>query len=471
MRSTAKQSSEEPDDAGGFGAPVPGLILVFSGHSPKWGVFPIKDGEIVLGRESLAASTQDSRISRAHTRVFARDGWLHAEDLESRNGTYVDGSLLAASESRPIKHCLRIGDTLFLLAKDIRPYQRAEVQTEAGRVLGPKLRRIYGSIARLARMSSTLHISGETGVGKEDAARTFHSSIHKTPGPFIAVNCATVPEGLAERLLFGAKRGAFSGADADVPGYVQAAHGGTLFLDEVAELHSAVQAKLLRVLENREVQCLGAVRPIPVDLRICSASHASLRGQVAAGKLREDLYYRLGRPEVTIPALRDRREEIPWLIDSELLRIDGAPPPHFSFIEACLARSWPGNVRELLGEVRIAAQEAIGSGSRRLEGKHLAEAAGQAINVKAPPPSVLLESHVAPDAPAESLPRPREDDIQRSKMEELLLQTGGNVAKAARLLGMHRNSLRRLIERGEINCAQLPDLLSKKGGQPAPEKT
>jgi DNA-binding NtrC family response regulator len=481
--STLKQSglrggAEEPG-----GPPIPGLILIHSGTQALWSVLRLTNGELELGRDALAPRVQDARISRRHARVFlsAGDGRILAEDLGSLNGSSVDGRPLSAQGEEPIERCLRIGDTLFLVARDVRPFERNGLTVRGERVIGPRLAAAYLGIARFARSSSTLHLTGESGVGKEDAARSFHAATPKSAGPFIAVNCATIPESIAERLLFGTRRGAFSGATEDAQGHVQAAHGGTLFLDEVAELHSAVQAKLLRVLESREVQALGAVRPVPVDVRICSASHTPLRSHVASGRLREDLYYRIGRPEIRIPPLRERLEEIPWLIQGELRRLEGAPRPHPSFVEACLLRPWPGNIRELLVEVRAAAQEALAEGSPRIEARHLGAAAGQLIAIGKPapvqsPPDTGSGSAQAEDsgsAPAE--PSPSEDSnapsppppgasgaaaLTRAEVESVLQRTGGNVSRAARALGVQRNTLRRFLERHQIDPAALSGIIA-----------
>src|SRR5262249_28524018 len=161
----------------------------------------------------------------------------------------------------------------------------------------------------------------ESGSGKELAARAFHGYGGRGDQPFVAVNCAAIPEGLAERLLFGAKKGAYSGATADAEGYVSTANGGTLLLDENAQLDAAVQAKLLRVLETKGVMARGDWTPRPVDVRVCSGPHKSLREGVAKGRSREDLYFRMGRPEVSIPPICDRLEEIPWLVARELDRL------------------------------------------------------------------------------------------------------------------------------------------------------
>jgi DNA-binding NtrC family response regulator len=242
---------------------------------------------------------------------------------------------------------VRAGDSLLVAIRDTWSFERSGVRAVPGpgpafRVEGPLLQEVLRMVAQTARLGSMLHITGESGAGKEGVARAFHAAGPAPGGPFMAVNCATIPEGMAERLLFGTKRGAYSGADADADGYVQAAHGGTLFLDEVAELSPAVQAKLLRVLETGEVLPLGASRSRRVELRFCSATHRDLRAQVAAGKLREGLFFRIASPRVAVPPLRDRIEEIPWLLHRQIGETAPGLVTHVSLVEACLLRTWPG---------------------------------------------------------------------------------------------------------------------------------
>jgi transcriptional regulator with GAF, ATPase, and Fis domain len=284
-------------------------------------------------------------------------------------------------------------------------------------------------------------------------AQAFHRAGPRAARPLVPVNCAAIPHALAERLLFGARRGAYSGADADAIGYLQEADGGTLFLDEVAELDLQVQAKLLRVLESKEIMPLGASKPRTVDFALCSATSKDLRALVAAGTWREDLYFRIARPAVTLPALRDRPEEIPALIAHELARLPPpAPGAHISFVEQCLLRPWPGNARELLAEVRAAAQAPRGGG-HRLTARHLAETAGSvfsaaALDVPAAPPS---RDTSPPDPPQKRMPRI--DVAWRQRIEDALRANGGNITAAARALGLHRNQMRRLLERHGITPA------------------
>ncbi|AUX48859.1 uncharacterized protein SOCE26_104020 [Sorangium cellulosum] len=398
---------EGPADDGSAGAPVPGLVLIFSGDRPAFEVLPLAGGALLLGRGEVAGvRIDDKRMSREHARVAFDGRCFSVRDLDSRNGTAVDGEELRGERAGEALRIVRMGSSLFLLAADTRPY-RTGLAHGADMVMGPLLQRTFRTISRAARFGRVLHITGESGSGKELAARAFHAAGPAGAGPFVAVNGATLPEGMAERLLFGARRGAYTGA-VDALGYIQSAHGGTLFLDEVAELDPGVQAKLLRVLEAGEVLPLGELRPARVDVRLCSATLKDLRAQVAAGKLREDLYFRIGVPAVTLPPLRERPEEIPWLIDRAVQQVRAAVGasrgagagdeatlwPHTSLVEACLLRRWPGNVRELLAEVRAAAQLATEEGGAVLA-RHLSPTAGMAVG---PPPS----SEPAPRAAAPS---------------------------------------------------------------------
>ncbi|HET9934262.1 MAG TPA: sigma 54-interacting transcriptional regulator, partial [Polyangiaceae bacterium] len=334
----------------------------------------------------------------------------------------------------------RVGRSLLWGVADARPFADG-VQVDAqGLVRGGHSRRAWSEIELAAKAGTTLCLRGESGAGKELGARAFHEAAG-LPGsaPFIAVNCAAVPEGLAERLLFGARRGAYSGAVTDQLGYIQAANGGTLFLDEIAELDSRVQAKLLRVLESREVLPLGATRPERVELRVCVAAHADLREEVQAERFREDLYYRVGRPEVQIPPLRERIDELAWIAAGEIARVEPTLRASVRFLEACARRPWPGNVRELLGEVRRAAHRALRAGKAELSEEELDPEAGERLAERPSPDD--------DDAKPVTLP---EDE----RIEQALSESGGNVTQAARALGVHRNQLRRwLSKRGRGSSA------------------
>jgi len=428
------ETVEEPDVAAAPAEkPTPGLVLVCSAAGPAMRAAPIRGG-IELGRAAFAGSSlDDSRVSRRHARVaFDGAAWT-VVDLDSRNGTFVDGERVTGSVRVQKPRVVRVGRSSFIVADDVRRFQRTAIARRGAALVGPTLAEAWNQIERAAGFGDTLLVTGESGAGKELAARAFHAAGPRPTGPFVAVNCAAIPEGVAERLLFGTRRGAYSGATADAEGYVQAADGGTLFLDEIAELDAAVQAKLLRVLESKEVHALGAARARAVDVRVCSATH-DLRAAVGAGRFREDLFFRIGRPEVVLPPLRDRAEEIPWLVDAELARVRPGLSAHVTLVEACLCRRWPGNVRELLGEIRRAAHQALADERTSVEARDLAPTAG--IGFEAARAGASIAPSTAPG---------------RAAIEDALRANSGNVTGAARTLGMHRNQLRRLLAKTGID--------------------
>jgi len=229
-----------------------------------------------------------------------------------------------------------------------------ETPPGAPRLLGesPPILRARDMIAKLARSQAPVYITGESGSGKEVAARLIHNGSSRSDAPFVAVNCGAIPENLMESEFFGYKRGAFTGADSDKIGYVQAAEKGTLFLDEVGDLPLAMQVKLLRVIQEKKVRRVGDTHEEPMDVRIISATHRNLSDQVDAGQFRQDLFYRLNVIELKMPSLREIPEDIPLIVNEVLARLarqSGGTPPTFTD-EAMMALrryDFPGNVREL----------------------------------------------------------------------------------------------------------------------------
>jgi DNA-binding NtrC family response regulator len=216
----------------------------------------------------------------------------------------------------------------------------------------PGMQQVYSALQRVADTDVTVLLTGESGTGKELAARALHALSSRSEKPFVAVNCAAIPADLADATFFGARKGAFTGADRDRPGYFEAAAGGTLFLDEVGELPLDLQAKLLRVLQERKVTAVGDVDEIDVDVRLVAATNRDLQAEAAAGQFRQDLYYRLAVVPVHMPPLRERREDLPQLIEhltEALVRRHGCPRPSYPAVVTrwLLGHSWPGNVREL----------------------------------------------------------------------------------------------------------------------------
>jgi transcriptional regulator of acetoin/glycerol metabolism len=414
------------------GVPQPGLILVFAGGQPAMASLTLTEAPLLLGRGFMARVAEDDlAMSRRHAEVRRDKARLFVRDLDSRNGTWVDGARIQGEREITGARCLRVGGAIFVPSEDCRPLWQATVIVESdGTVVGPRLRETWDTIAREAQ-AGQLHIRGDTGTGKELAARHFHRASARARGPFVAVNCAAVPSALAERLFFGARKGAYSDA-ADAEGYLQAAHGGTLFLDEIAELPLELQAKLLRVVETREVVPLGATKPVPVDLGLVSATHHDLRERVAAGAFRADLFHRIGEPHVELLPLDERLEEVPWLVAGIVRGVDPELTVDVSLVEALLCRAWPGNVRELAAVVAAASRSVRAAGRTAVEGGDLGRAASAARSTSLGTPAA------------------RRADPGRAAIEEALRLHNGNIAAAARHLSTHRTQLRRWMQRHGI---------------------
>jgi transcriptional regulator with PAS, ATPase and Fis domain len=430
QRDSATGAAAEP-------AAIPGLVVVWSGARPALAVHRLGAAPVIIGRDLDGVDAADERISRRHASVRIADGGIAIADLDSRNGTVVDGARITGETWIAAPAVIRAGRTLAIAVRDAARFERAAIRNAGDAVVGPTLAPAWARIERAARTGDGLLVTGESGTGKELAARAYHAAAGRA-GELVAVNCAAIPEGVAERLLFGTRRGAYSGADRDAAGLLEAASGGTVFLDELGELDRDVQAKLLRALETREVLPLGAARPVRIDVRVVGATLRDLREEVGARRFRADLYHRVGRPEVRLPSLRDRREEIPWLVARAVGGVaagDGVAV-HHAVVEACLLRPWPGNTRELLGELRRAAHAAIDAGRHEVRLGDLDPLAGLML-----PDRAALGPAPAPARPA-ALRLPDRDAITAA-----LAAQGGNVSQAARDLGVHRNQLRRFLAR------------------------
>jgi len=310
----------------------------------------------------------------------------------------------------------------------------------------PVMQELFSLIQRLAPHAKVVLISGETGTGKELAARAFHQAGPRRSRPFIAINCSAVVATLFESELFGHVRGAFTGAVESKPGLFEAAQGGTLFLDEVGELPLAAQAKLLRALEYGEVQRVGSLQMKKVDVAVIAATNRDLRAEVAARRFRDDLFYRLNVVDVTLPPLRDRREDIPYLTAAFMrdcavrMRkpLNGLTPA----AERLLFNArWDGNVRELKNVVERACMLAEGAtiSERELAGAFGPDAPKPAAGARAAEPA----NHAA-DVP------PPLEAIEREHILDVLRQVKGNRLQAAKVLGISRRALYRRLERHQL---------------------
>jgi len=304
-------------------------------------------GRLVIGRDpECDIVLDDETISRRHAELERAGSALAIRDLHSKNGLFCDGMRCELSPLE-LGRVVRLGDCVALICAQV-PGDLGLTEV-APQLLGSHaLAQVVEQAQRAARSNATVLLHGETGTGKELFARLIHDASGRS-GPFVAVNCAALPETLIEAELFGHERGAFTGAERARPGLIREAASGTLFLDEVAELPLPTQAKLLRVLEGHEVLPLGRAQPIAVDLRVVCASHADLPALVAAGAFRGDLYARIEGVTLRLPPLRERRQDILELFLRLVERYRPGPRPSLSasFVEGLCAHDWPRNVRQL----------------------------------------------------------------------------------------------------------------------------
>jgi len=313
-----------------------------------------------------------------------------------------------------------------------------EETTESGTLSGrsPAFRRMIDWVRRVAASDLSVVIQGDSGTGKERVCGEIHRLSGRGQGPLVAVNCGTLPETLLEAELFGAVRGAYTGSDRDRPGLFRLADGGTLFLDEVADMPPAMQAKLLRVLQEQRVRPLGSAEEVKFDVRIVAASHRNLVEQVQDGCFRSDLYFRLSVLRVEVPPLRARLDDLPGLVldlAPRLLRETGLGPPRLSpgAWDVLLRHDWPGNIRELHS---VLARALILSGGKELSARHVGAATGPVLTA-----------------------RPSGRQLEREMILSALLSARGRIATAARSIGWSRQKLYRRIEALEIERPSFPD--------------
>lgn len=316
----------------------------------------------------------------------------------------------------------------------------------------PAMQAIKARICKVAPSMAPVLICGESGTGKELVAQAIHANSHRADGPWVAVNCGAIPEALIEAEFFGARKGAYTGAQADRDGFFQAAHGGTLFLDEIGELPLALQPKLLRAIQERRVRPLGATSEVPVDVRLISATHRPLSAEVAAGRFRQDLFYRLNVIDLNLPALRERRQDLPALCSALLARI----APECGLSPIALDPQWlaalerlplPGNVRELENLLVRAATL----------GEPIPAPAGDA---EPTPPHRSASAPAVTDLPAHL------DRIERELLIAALARTHYNRTAAAQQLGISLRQIRYRIERLGILT---PDVAPDAAGASAPD--
>jgi DNA-binding NtrC family response regulator len=434
-------------------------IAVFLGEDVR--TYDLPDpGEVTIGRdEGNTVRIDDPSVSRRHA-VLRLAGGIEVEDLGGANGIFIRENARpgTGSETLGIRQLVRrkadlaVGERILLGTASlvVRRVQAVDVpDLAAGAAAGtgavvrdPAMRAVYEQAARAARASISVLLLGETGVGKEVMARAIHAGSPRAAGPFMGINCAALAESLLEGELFGAEKGAYTGAVAARAGLFEAANGGTVFLDEVGEMPLATQGKLLRVLEERAVVRLGSTRPRPIDVRFVAATNRDIEGDSRAGRFRSDLYFRLAGITLLIPPLRERPAELQLLVDrfvaAACRELDRTAPLRVSSeaLELLRRHDWPGNVRELRNAIERAAVLCAGE---TILPEHLPPGLLKPPALK-PPPVAPSRPTAPPPAGGESL-QGEIKSLERQRIIEALERCGGNQSKAAELLGISRRTL------------------------------
>jgi two-component system response regulator FlrC len=425
-----------------------GTVLLLAWVFPRWQeptTLAVDDpGERVIGRDpSCAIELSGNDVSRRHA-ALRRDGagGIVIADLGSRNGVRINGRLVASSPLAP-GDVVRLGGWVAVVTAHAGEVGEIAPGVWGGGALASTL----APLQRAATSDLPIVLEGETGTGKEMAARALHGWSGRT-GPLVAVNCAALPEGLAESELFGHRRGAFTGADRASPGFFRSAEGGTLLLDEVADLPLPLQAKLLRVLEQREVQPLGETRPVPINVRVVVAAQHSLMDSARGGRFRPDLLARLDGLTVRLPPLRERREDVVPLFTRLLADVGQGRAPAFDteVAERLSLHDWPFNVRELVLLVRRLVT--LHGGESTLSAQQLPARIGEAAasNDAAAGRAATPAGAGAASATAAA----RGEPVELPALIGALRTAGGNVARAAAMLGISRQRAYRLME-GQVD--------------------
>jgi DNA-binding NtrC family response regulator len=433
---------------------------------------PDRGLEVEIPRTKLTIGTaqsndlvlSDTTVSRRHCLIAVEGDRYLLRDLDSTNGTSLDETPVREAFLAPGAR-IRLGDTEIVF----QPKKKWE-RVDAGRgdhfgaLYGTSdaMRPVFALLAKLAPTDLSSILVGETGTGKELAARAIHDHSPRADKPFVVVDCGAISDNLIESELFGHERGSFTGADRQRIGAFELAHEGTIFLDEIGELPLELQPKLLRVLERKEIKRLGGGKMQDVDVRVVAATHRDLPAMVKAGTFREDLYYRLAEVVVELPPLRQRLGDVPLIAQRilEELAGEGAAKQLGQDALAALARRpWPGNVRELRNVLKrasmLASGKTIGASDLGPPGAPLRDSSVPAL------PSVPAEA-AAPADVAEDLPIKDARDrwvapMEREYLARLIKRTNGDLDKAAEEAGIHRKSLERLLRQHGIKAGDFRD--------------
>jgi transcriptional regulator with GAF, ATPase, and Fis domain len=396
----------------------------------------------------------DAKVSGLHCEIRLDERGYRLRDLDSTNGSYVGGLRINDVYIQPGTQIsvggsrLRfepLGETVEVELSD-----RDRFGSMIGRSV--KMRELFAKLEKLAPSDATVLITGETGVGKELVAESLHELSPRIQGPFVVLDCGSIPANLIESELFGHERGAFTGATNSYVGAFERAHDGTVFLDEIGELPLALQPKLLRVLESHEVRRIGSSKTVQVNIRVVAATNRDLGVEVNRGRFREDLFYRLAVARVHVPPLRERKDDIPLLIEHILASTPGGENAYIApdTIDLMMKHDWPGNVRELRNVIERAVL--------------LAETPDSEAALRRAPPPVPAKTDMTPSttasSPDASMTVPVDiatpfkvakqnvvSEFERRYISKLLAHHDGNISAAARAAGIDRMSIHKMLHR------------------------
>jgi DNA-binding NtrC family response regulator len=414
-------------------------------RTPDGAAHAIEVDPVVVGRDPGAQIViADPEVSMAHLELQAVTDGILVRDLGSTNGTFV-------GPFRVREGIVRTPTVLTLGATTILVEPSAERRVDVGWADGfgplvgrsPRMRRIFGVLERIAPTPLSVLILGETGTGKEVVAKALHDASPRARQPFVVVDCGSIPPTLAESILFGHEKGAFTGADQRRKGAIAEADGGTLFLDELGELPLDLQPKLLRALSEKQVKRVGGGTFEPVDVRVLAATRRDISAEMNAGRFRSDLYFRIAQVRVELPPLRERASDIPQLVEGVCKR--AGKPEHTAAVVGWIqqnlgAHDWPGNVRELVNVASVAAT--------------LADTPGAIDDVLALTRDPTIDEARVPITAFAEAKRQALVDFERTYFAALNDGAAGNVSEMARQSGMERHHVRAYLRKHKIGAGK-----------------
>ncbi|HEY8145905.1 MAG TPA: sigma 54-interacting transcriptional regulator [Kofleriaceae bacterium] len=402
----------------------------------------------------------DTQVSGLHCEIRLDERGYRLRDLDSTNGTFVSG-LRINDVYVPPGSSITVGSTKIRfqpLGESVELALSSRIRF--GGIVGKSvvMRELFARLEKLAASDATVLITGETGSGKELVAESLHEFSPRASGPFVVLDCGSIPQNLIESELFGHERGSFTGAVSSYAGAFERAHKGTLFLDEVGELPLAMQPKLLRALERHEVRRIGGTRTIQVDIRVVAATNRDLGVEVNRGRFREDLYYRLAVARVHVPPLRERREDIEALIEHFLSVTPNAEGAELApdTVELMKKHDWPGNVRELRNVIERAlllsdsVPMSDGRDVRPTSPQRAIDGEGVSEGPIAPVATLEDETMAVPidtRSPFKIAKQALVTEFERRYIRRLLAEHGGNISAAARVAGIDRMSIHKMLHR------------------------